>query len=195
MTAEMAGKAAAEGVWATLRRLKEQWVLLTFFAGALIWARETWDEFAALPALVREQGGGLALVETRLDRLETAVAGRPAPDRSPVLGFPGNRHAIADGSPGAWTVLSWRPVEGLRGDCVATGLDAWMVDAAGAWFAVETALAPMPLVEGRTELAFRVRVHPRMVPGRARAQVQVTFDCGTHRQVEAAPWLQFRVLG
>ena len=195
MTAEMAGKAAVEGVWTTLRRLKEQWVLLTFFAGALIWARDTWDEFAALPALMREQAGGLAALETRVGRLEDAVARRPAPDRSPVRGFPGTGHAIADGAPGAWTVLSWRPVEGLRGDCAPAALDAWMVDAAGAWFAVETSLAPMPAIEGETDLAFRLRIHPRMVPGRAQALVQVAFDCGTHRQVETAPRLQFRVLG
>ena len=193
MTAEMAGKAAVEGVGTTLRRLRDHWLVLAFFAGALFWARDTWDEFAAVPALMREQTAGLAAVETRLGRLETSVA-RPAPDRSPVLGFPGGGHAIEDGAPGAWTVLRWRPVEALRGDCVAETLDAWAVDAAGAWFAVETSLAPMPALEGEADLAFRVRVHPRMVPGRARALVQVVFDCGTHRQVETAPWLQFRVL-
>ncbi len=194
MTAEMAGKAAAEGVWATLKSVRDQWLVLAFFAGALLWARDTWDEFAALPALVREQAAGLAALESRVGRLETAVARRPVPDRSPVLGFPGGGHAIEDGAPGAWTVLRWRPVEALRGDCVAEALDAWVVDAAGAWFAVETSLAPMPALEGEADLAFRVRVHPRMVPGRARALVQVAFDCGTHRQVETAPWLQFRVL-
>lgn len=193
MTAETAGKAAVEGVGTTLRRLRDQWLVLAFFAGTLFWARDTWDEFAALPALMREQVAGLAAVERRLGRIETAVA-HPRPDRSPVLGLPGGGHAIGDAAPGAWTMLRWRPVEGLRGDCVAEALDAWMVDAAGAWFTVETSLAPMPVLEGEADFAFRVRVHPRMAPGRAWALVHVVFDCGTHRQVETAPRLQFRVL-
>jgi hypothetical protein len=51
-----------------------------------------------------------------------------------------------------------------------------------------------PALEGETDLAFGVRIHPLMDRGRAQVLVQVTFDCGTHRQVEAEPWLQFRVL-
>jgi len=195
MTAEMAGKAAVEGGWTTLRRLKEQWMLMTFFAGAAIWARDVWDDFAPLPALVREQTRELGALEATVARLEGEVTRGVVADRSPVLGFPGNRHAVADAAPGAWTVLHWRPVRALRADCVAEAVSAWMVDAEGAWFAVETALAPMPALEGEQDLAFRLRVHPGMTPGRAQAIVQVVFDCGSHRQVETAPWLQFRVLG
>ncbi len=58
----------------------------------------------------------------------------------------------------------------------------------------ETAVAPMPALEGEADLAFGVRVHPQMDRGRAQVLVQITFDCGIHRQVETAPWLQFRVL-
>lgn len=194
MTAEMAGKAAVEGVWATLRRLKEQWMLLIFFAGALIWARDTYHEFAGLPALVREQVRGLAALEATVTRLDARVTQGLAADRSPVLGFPGNRHTVGDAAPGAWTVLRWRPVLSLRGDCVPAAIDAWMVDADGAWFAVETALAPMPALEAEQDLAFGIRVHPGMAEGRAQLLVQIAFDCGTHRQVETAPWLQLRVL-
>lgn len=195
MTAEMAGKAAAEGLWASLRRLKEQWMLVAFFAGAAIWARDTWEEFAPLPALVREQTRGLLTLEAAVARLEERVTRQDTADRSPVLGFPGDRHTVDDGAPGAWTVLRWRPVRTLRADCAPAAIDAWMVDAAGTWFGVETALAPMPRLEGEQDLSFRLRVHPGMTPGRARAMAQIAFDCGTHRQVEAAPWLQFRVLG
>ena len=77
----------------------------------------------------------------------------------------------------------------------ASAIDAWMVDRNGQWFSVETAVAPMPALEGEADLAFGVRVHPQMDRGRAQVLVQITFDCGTHRQVETAPWLQFRVLG
>jgi hypothetical protein len=44
MTAEHAGKTAAQGIWATLRAVKEQWVLVVFVAGALFWARDRWEE-------------------------------------------------------------------------------------------------------------------------------------------------------
>ncbi len=152
MTAEMAGKAAAEGVWATLRRIREQWMLVAFVAGAVFWARDAYQEIAALPALVRQQGQGLGELEAAVVRLELEVGRRAHPDRSPALGFPGNRHTVEDGTPGAWTVLTWRPVRRLRQDCAPGAVDAWMVDAAGAWFAVESALAPMPAIEGEHEL-------------------------------------------
>ena len=195
MTAEMAGKAAVEGAWVTLRKLKEQWVLLVFLTGALLWARDTYDEFAKLPSLVRQQMSGLSTLEATVTRLEAEVKRRLTEDHAPVLEFPCTRHGIDDGAPGAWTVLHWRPVERLRNDCVPSVIDAWMVDQNGQWFSVETAVAPMPALEGVADLAFGVRVHPLMDRGRARVLVQITFDCGTHRQVETAPWLQFRVLG
>lgn len=195
MTAEMAGKAAVEGIWETLRKLKEQWVLLVFLTGALLWARDTYDEFAKLPSLVRQQMSGLSTLEATVTRLEAEVKRRLTEDHAPVLGFPGTKHGIDDGAPGAWTVLHWRPVERLRYDCVTSAIDAWMVDQNGQWFSVETAVAPMPALEGVADLAFGVRVHPLMARGRAQVLVQIIFDCGTHRQVETAPWLQFRVLG
>jgi hypothetical protein len=169
-------------------------MLLMFFAGALIWTRDTYDEFAKLPALVRQQMNGLAQLEVTVTRLEAEVKRRFTQDHSPVLGFPGADHGIDDGAPGAWTLLRWRPVRRLRDDCVPSGINAWMVDRNGQWFSVETALAPMPALEGEADLAFGVRIHPQMEGGRARALTQITFDCGTHRQMETAPWLQFRVL-
>ena len=195
MTAEMAGRAAVEGIWGTVRRLKEQWLLLVFLAGALVWARDTYDEFAKLPLLVRQQMEGLAAVEATVTRLEAELVGRLNADHAPVLEFPGSRHGIDDGAPGAWTVLRWQPVRRLRADCTPSRIDAFMVDAEGQWFSVETAMAPMPALEGGADLAFGVRIHPRMAPGRARAGVQITSDCGSHLQVETAPWLPFRVLG
>ncbi len=76
MTAELAGKAAVEGFWVTLRKLKEQWVLLVFLTGALLWARDTYDEFANLPSLVRQQMAGLAALEATVTRLEAEVVRR-----------------------------------------------------------------------------------------------------------------------
>ncbi len=194
MTAEMAGKAAVEGVTATLRRAREQWLLLAFFAGALLWLRDTYDEFANLPALMRQQMSGLAAVEATVARLEAEVTRRLEGDRSPILGFPGTRHGIDDGAPGNWTVIRWMPVRRLRDDCTPLEIDVWMVDRAGRWFSVETSVAPVPSLQGDTDIAFGARVDPRMEPGRAAALAQIAFDCGTHRQVETAPRLQFQVL-
>ena len=194
MTAEMAGKAAIEGIWSTLRRLRDQWLIISFLLGALFWLRDTYAEFAQLPALVRDQMNGLAAVEATVARLEEQVKRRLVGDRSPILAFPGNRHEIADGVPGAWTVLRWRPVRVLRQDCLPGAIDVWMVDSRGRWSAAETALAPMPELAGEADLAFGVRIPEGMAPGRARVLAQISFDCGTHRQVESAPWLHFRVL-
>ena len=89
MTAELAGKAAVEGFWVTLRKLREQWLLLVFLAGALLWARDTYDEFVKLPSLVRQQRSGLATLEATVTRLEAEVVRSLTGDHSPVLGFPG----------------------------------------------------------------------------------------------------------
>jgi len=194
MTAEMAGRAAVEGVWETLRKVKEQWVLLAFLAGILFWARDAYDEFAGLPDLVREQMQGLAALEVTVTRLEVELVRRLDGDHTPVLGFPGIRHTIDDGAPGAWTVLRWSPVRRLRTDCTPNRIDAFMIDQGGRWFSVETAISPMPVLEGDADLAFKVRIHPQMESGRARAGVQIASDCGSHLQVETTPWLPFRVL-
>jgi hypothetical protein len=194
MTAKLAGKAAIDGFWITLNKLREQWVVLVFFGGAIFSLRETYDEFAKLPSLVRQQMAGLAALEVTVTRLESEIVLRLHGDHSPVLGFPGNRHSIDDAAPGAWAVLQWRPVKRLRDDCVPSGIDAWMVDQNGQWFSVETAISPVPALNGEADLAFGVKVHPSMGLGRAQVLVQIAFDCGTHHQVETAPWLQFSVL-
>jgi hypothetical protein len=133
-------------------------------------------------------------LEDTVARLEANVVRRLQGDQSPVLGFPGKRHSIDDGAPGTWTMLRWRPVKRLRADCVPSGIDAWMIDRNGHWFSVATAVTPIPALEEEADLAFGVRVHSMMSSGRAQILVQGTFDCGTHRQVETAPWLQFNVL-
>lgn len=194
MTADIAGKAAIGGAWETLRKVKEQWVVLAFLCGALFWARDTYDEFSGLPELVRRQMDGLSALESSVARLEAEVMRRLDGDRGPVFRFPKLQHSVDDGAPGDWTVLRWSPVERLRADCRPTGIDAFMVDSSGQWFSIEKAMTPMPVLDGETDLAFGVRIHPGMAPGRARIGVQITSDCGTHLQVDPAPWLPFRVL-
>ncbi len=193
MTADLAGRAAIEGVWGTLRRLKEQWLLVLFLSGAILWVRNTYDEFAKLPPLVRQQMTGLAELQETVTRLEGEVKRRLLGDRTPVLEFPGARHGVADGAPGTWTTLSLRPVRRLRDDCVPRGISAWMVDHQGRLFSVVTAMRSMPLLRDETDLAFSVLVPGAATAGRAKLLVQIVLDCGTHRQVETVPWQQFRV--
>lgn len=193
MTAEMAGRAALDGVWGTVRRLRDQWLLIVFLSGAVLWARDTYDEFAKLPSLVRQQMSGLAELQATVTRLEGEVKRRLLGDRTPVLAFPGSRHGIADGRPGRWTTATWRPVRRLRDECVPRTVRAWIVDGEGQWFSAETAIRAMPALVDETDLAFWVRVPESASPGRAKLLTQVDVDCATHRQVESAPWLQFRI--
>lgn len=193
MTADQTARTATEGVWATLKLLKEHWVLAVFFLGALITARDTIDRHMRLPDLV---GGLAAQVEAlgaTVARLDQVGQGQGAGDRSPVLAFPGTRHGASDAVPGQPSVVTLSPLRTLRTDCRPVGVSAHMVDSTGRWFAVDTDLAPFPTLTGDTDLAFGVWVHPRMARGHARISVQVAHDCGTHQQVDTAPWLHFTV--
>ena len=190
MTARKAGELAAEGVWVTLRRLRDQWVLLVFAASVLFWARDVYDRFVELPARVAELGVAIGELRSGIERLE---AGRTV-DRSPALVFSGTEQVIEDGRPGAVVTVSLGPVQRVRTGCRNSDLAAFMIDANGKWYSVETDLVRVPQIEGSQKLAFGVTVHPRMAVGRAEFLVQMTQDCGMHRQVDSSPRLHFRVL-
>lgn len=193
MTVETAGRAALDGVMGTARRLRDQWLLIVFLSGVALWVRDTYQEFAKLPPLVRAQMSGQTELQATVARLEDEVMRRLITDRSPVLGFPGTRHRVADGVPGGWTTVTWRPVRRLRVDCFPRAMRAWMVDSRDQWFSAETALQAMPALAEDAELAFAVKVPEAAAVGRARLLAQVDTDCATHHQVETAPWLQFRI--
>jgi hypothetical protein len=193
MTAREAGEIAAEGVWGTLRRLRDRWLLLVFAATALFWARDEYERFVDLPARVAELGRVLDEVRFEVARFETGQV-RGAPDRSAALGFPGLRHAIGDGRPGDRVTVSLGPVTRVREECRNSDFAAFMIDADGRWYSVETDLVRVPQFEGSQELAFGVKVHPKMGVGRAQFLAEVILDCGSHRQVEVTPRLHFRVL-
>lgn len=193
MTARKAGELAAGGAWAALRRLRDQWMLIVFVASVLFWARDVYDRYVDLPARVAELSRAIGELRTGIARLEKGRR-NPDEDRSPALAFPGTRHAIEDGRPGDLATVRLAPVERRREDCRNSGLAAFMIDADGKWYTVETDLARVPQIEGSQELAFGVRVHPRMAVGRAWFLVQMTQDCGAHRQVDGSPRLPFRVL-
>ena len=182
-----------DGVMGTVKRLREQWLLILFLSGVALWVRDTYQEFAKLPPLVREQMSGQAELQASVARLEDEVKRRLLGDRSPALGFPGTRHQVADGVRGDWIIATWQPVRRLREDCVPRAIRAWMVDSRGHWFSVETGLQAMPALAEDAQLAFAVRVPEAAAEGRARLLAQVDTDCTTHRQVETAPWLQFRI--
>ena len=193
MTAKRAGETVARGFWVTLKRLRDRWVLLAFLATAAFWARDIYDEYVILPAQfaeLRVKVDGLrsevALLE--LGEVEVLI------DRSPALTFPGMAHNVEDGSPGLPITVRFRPAERVREECHSGGLAAYMIDAGGRWYSVETDLARLPQFVGAQELAFGVQVHPRMALGRAQFMVQVVQNCGTHLQVDSSPRLHFRVL-
>lgn len=193
MTADSAGKVAIDGMWGTLRKLRDQWFLLVFLAGALMWARDTWRDFAPLPAIVAAQTTELAAIGNSVARLEKALVKGEEARHQPVFAFPGNRHRIGDARAGAWTAARLVPTRPLRPECRTVALNAWLIDSDGRWFTVETSLDQVPRLEDDTELAFGVLVHADAALGRAQLLVELTHDCGTHRQVQAAPRLHFRV--
>jgi hypothetical protein len=193
MTARKAGEIAAEGVWSTLGRMRDRWILVVFATSALFWARDVYELHVDLPDRVAELGR--ALDELRMDSARTASGQiRPDVDRSAALAFPGLQHAIEDGRPGDLVTVVLAPVVRVREECRNSELAAFTIDAGGRWYSVDTDLARVPQIEGSQELAFEVRLHPRMESGRAQFLVEVTQDCGAERQVDSSPRLPFRVL-
>lgn len=193
MTARRAGEIAAEGVWGTLGKVRDRWILFVFAASALFWARDVYDRFVDLPARVAELGTALDELRTDSARSDAGQAGRNV-DRSPALAFPGLRHAIDDGRPGDLVTVVLAPVVRLREDCRNSDFAAFMIDAHGRWYSVETDLVRVPQIEESQELAFGVKIHPRMDVGRAQFLLDVTQDCGANSQVDSSPRLHFRVL-
>lgn len=190
MTAKQAGLLAAEGFWLTLKRLRDQWVLLAFLATALFWGRDIYEQFIDLPEKVQDLRGSIVELRRDLARLDQ----RAVDDRSPALVFPGTGHSVGDGRRGAYVTVTFSPAERVRDDCLTTALSVYMLDRTGRWFSVETDLATLPHFAGTQDLSFAARVHPRMTPGRAQFVAQIGQDCGTHQQVDNSPLLQFRVL-
>jgi hypothetical protein len=183
----------AEGAFGTLGKLRDRWVLLVFAASALFWARDVYDRFVDLPARVAELGRRLDELRSDPARPATGQA-RPDVGRSAALAFPGERHAIEDGRPGDLVTVVFAPVERVREDCRNSDLAAFMIDADGKWYSVETDLVRVPRIEKSQGLAFVAKVHPRMDEGRAQFLVEVTQDCGAYSQVDSSPRLHFRVL-
>lgn len=192
MTAKRAGRLAAMGFWRTLKRCRDQWILLVFFASALFWARDTYERFVDLPDQVIGLQTAIGALHDDVARLESRLqSGTMA--RSAALIFPGGGHSIEDGRPGQFVTVRLAPAQRIRPECRATGLVSFMIDARGRWFLVTTDLVHMPHLSGSEDLAFAVRIHPRMRAGRAQFLVQVTHDCTTHLQVDSSPRLHFRV--
>jgi hypothetical protein len=173
--------------------MRDRWVLVVFAASALFWARDVYEQFVDLPARVAELAR--ALDELRNDGARSVTEqARPKDGRSAALAFPGERHAIEDGRPGELVTVVLAPVERVREECRNSDFAAFMIDADGRWYSVETDLVRVPQIEGSQELAFGARIHRRMDVGRAQFLVEVTQDCGAFRQVDSSPRLHFRVL-
>lgn len=191
MTARKAGELAADGVFGTLRRLRDQWVLLVFAASVLFWARDVYEEFVDLPARVAALSGEVGELRSGVERLvagQVAAAAKGAPARD----LPGTKHAIEHGRPGEVVMVSVVPAPWEQGNC-AIGITAVMIDAGGKWYQAEARLVERPEDEVLKELAFGVKIHPRMDVGRAELLVQLARKCGPDRQ-ETSLRLPFHVL-
>jgi hypothetical protein len=173
--------------------MRDRWVLLAFAASALFWARDVYEQFVDLPARVAELRRAMDELRTEGARSVTEQV-RPDVDRSAALAFPGERHAIEDGRPGDMVTVVLAPVVRVREECRNSDFAAFMIDDDGRWYSVETDLARVPQIERSEELAFGVRIHPRMDTGRAQFLVEVTQDCGAYTLVDSSPRLHFRVL-
>lgn len=119
MTARKAGGLAAAGVWVTLQRLRDRWMLLAFAAGMLFWARDVYDSFVDLPARVAALGQEIGELRSDVERI-------------------GAGHAVGDWRPGDPAPLDAAPLGRLRLGCRDGALVAVVVDADGAWHPVET---------------------------------------------------------
>lgn len=194
MTAEKNASALQGGIVGALRTLRDQWFLLAFMAGTLFWLRDTYDQFTPLPAKVAAQTAELAALTEGVARLEQSLEDRASAQFAPALELPAEGHRVEDGPAGGWTTARLRRVVPLRPDCQAAALDVWVIDEAGRWFSAPSSLERLPELRGETELAFGVRIGDEAAPGRASLLVQFTHDCGTHRQVQAASRLPFRVI-
>lgn len=192
--AETAGKMAIDSAWATLRTLRDQWLMLVFLTGSLLWLRDTYERFEQVPAQLAEHGVRLAALQDEVAGLQAAIGQDMAARTGAVIAFPGSRHAIEDARAGEWTVARLMPARPLRGDCRTVGVDAWMIDGEGRWFSAETGVATIPKLTEETDLSFQVRVPAEAAPGRALVLVQLTHDCGTHVLVQTTPRLPFRVI-
>lgn len=191
MTARKAGELAAGGVFATLKRLRDQWVLLVFMASALFWARDIYEEFADLPTRMAALGVEVGELRSGVERLSAGQAAATA-SRAAGQGVPGMGHAVQDGRPEDIVIVSLATDLSERNDC-NTELAAFMVDSAGKRFSAEAELIQGEQDEESEGLAFGVKIHPRMDVGRAELLVQLIRKCGS-RNMETSLRLPFRVL-
>lgn len=192
MTAEKAGL-LAEGFWATLKRVRDHWVLLVFLATSLFWMRDLYTRFIDLPVHVTELRTAIDELRVSIARLE-ARPGAAVPVRAPALVFPGVGHDIDDGRPGGWVTARYNLAHQVRPECRPGTPAAYMIDAGGRWTSVRLAMTGFPLLDRAQPVAFAVRIDPQIATGRTQFELQVPQHCGTHTQVDVAPRLQFRVL-
>lgn len=193
MTAERAGKLALDGIWGTLKQVRDQWVLLAFVMTALVWARDLYEQITDMPPQVAELREHVDVLGAAIARLDGARVHAEV-DRSPALAFPGMKHVVEDGRPGGLVTVRFRPARWVRADCRPGTLAAYMIDAEEKWRSVDVDLVRLPRILETQDIAFGVHVPLRMAIGRAQLLIQITQDCGTHVQVDSSPRLHFRVL-
>jgi hypothetical protein len=77
----------AAGMLATLRKLRDQWLLIAALVSALFWVRDLVETHRRLPEQVAGHAATLATLDRRLGAVEAvhATCGRGADSRTPLL--------------------------------------------------------------------------------------------------------------
>jgi len=195
MTAETTGKAVC-GAWATLKRLRERWILVTALVSGLFWAKDLVEIYARLPDDLARQSEAVTAVEARLDRLAAEI--RPGLGRGAVTGMARGAIPAHGQTPdalgrGDWLVLRWRLDRSQGPGCTVGEATAVLTDAEGRVVAVPTGPIPLPGLEDGQGLAFGVKVRPRTAVGRARLRLLVVQSCPDRQRARSSAWLDFRV--
>lgn len=127
MTADMREKAPGS-LFAALKRLKEQWLLIAAFASALFWARDLVEVYARLPARLDAVNAEIALLTGRLDLLEGQQRCGTGGQRRELPHFPAPQAVLAAPALGVRTHremgVGWAGQAPLRGGSCEDFADA-----------------------------------------------------------------------
>jgi len=69
-----------------------------------------------------------------------------------------------------------------------------MTDGNGRVYEGPTSVTEASRLDADGAIAFAVRVHPQMQPGRATLTLRISRQCGAHTQIATVPDLAFEVL-
>lgn len=194
MTAECTGKTPAEGIWKTLKLLRDRWFVLAFAASALFWARDTYQSLIVLPERVAAVEAAVGQAEIGIAALDARLRAELGWDRSPAIRFGDSGGFAGSGAAGTWIAVAFPEAEASRGSCRLVDVRALMSDATGRWHRAQRDGIRPAATETGAGLAYEVRVHREMARGHASLVLELIHDCFGRHHVDRSPMLSFEVL-